>query len=628
MSISVDPLFFYIPVINEELKCLSLNRNLKITACVLRTFFDLIYILHIIFQFGTRFILPSTNVPRTGVLIGNISTIVRRYLGSHFIIDILSIIPLPQMVTLAIIPIPNCSVPYVAKNLLKYTIIVQYVPRVLRLYLLFKEVTRTYGIMTKTAWSGAAFNLFIYMLASHGIGAFWYLLSVESEVRCWQKHLKHTKFSTSSYLSCGQHYKQDVLSLMNTSTCPHVDPDNSTDTSGFNFGIFAPALQSRVIESVTDFPQKFFFCFWWGFCNLSSLGQNLQCSTYVWENVFAIFIALLGLILFSSLIGIMQKYLQSTTLRVEDRRFDKMRFKRRDIERWMSHRMLPDNLKERIRRYEQYKWQQHRGVDEEEIIGSLPKDLRMDVNRHLLILLRRVPMFENFNRQFLDAMCDRLKLVLYTEKSYIVCERDPVDEMLFIVRGNLRTVTTNGGKTGFFNIFELRPGDFCGEELLTWALDPNSPPNLPISTRTVETISEVEAFALMADDLKVVISQFQRTIISKQLQHTFRFYSRQWRTWAACFIQAAWHRYWRKKAEKALLEAEEVQPFGNEDGYTNSSSSSPSFVATVFAQKFAAKALRPIRSGKRSNKVQPPTHRLLRRLPQKPAEPDFTFHNN
>ena len=130
-------------------------------------------------------------------------------------------------------------------------------------------------------------------------------------------------------------------------------------------------------------------------------------------------------------------------------------------------------------------------------------------------------MFEKMDEQLLDALCDRLKPVLYTEKSCIVREGDPVDEMLFIMRGNLATMTTNGGRTGFFNSVDLKAGDFCGEELLTWALDPHSSTNLPISTRTVVAIIEVEAFALMADDLKFVASQFWR-LHSKQLQHTFR----------------------------------------------------------------------------------------------------------
>ena len=125
------------------------------------------------------------------------------------------------------------------------------------------------------------------------------------------------------------------------------------------------------------------------------------------------------------------------------------------------------------------------------------------------------------DEQLLDALCDRLKPSLYTEKSCIVREGDPVNEMLFIMRGNLATMTTNGGRTGFFNTFDLKAGDFCGEELLTWALDPNSSTNLPISTRTVTAQTEVEAFALMPDDLKFVASQFRR-LHSKQLRHAFR----------------------------------------------------------------------------------------------------------
>lgn len=130
-------------------------------------------------------------------------------------------------------------------------------------------------------------------------------------------------------------------------------------------------------------------------------------------------------------------------------------------------------------------------------------------------------MFEKMDEQLLDAMCDRLKPVLYTDKSVIVREGDPVEEMIFVMRGNLVSMTTNGGRTGFFNAVYLKATDFCGEALLTWALDPQSSSNLPISTRTVQALSEVEAFALMAEDLKFVASQYRR-LQSKQLQHIFR----------------------------------------------------------------------------------------------------------
>ncbi|KAK2996466.1 hypothetical protein RJ639_024939, partial [Escallonia herrerae] len=605
IAISLDPLFFYIPVIDDDNKCLKLDSKLETTASVLRSFTDIFYIIHIIFQFRTGFIAPSSRVFGRGVLVEDAWAIARRYLSSYFIIDILAVLPLPQVAILIIIPRMGGSTSLNTKNLLKFVVFFQYVPRVLRVYPLYKEVTRTSGILTETAWAGAAFNLLLYMLASHVLGAFWYLFSVEREATCWQKACQNVFGCEHHSLFCDD--KVEFINVLNGS-CPIQTPN----TTEFDFGIFLDALQSGVVGS-TDFPQKFFYCFWWGLQNLSSLGQNLKTSTFFWEICFAVFISISGLVLFSFLIGNMQTYLQSTTTRLEE-----MRVKRHDAEQWMSHRLLPESLRERIRRYEQYKWQETGGVDEEHLIHNLPKDLRRDIKRHLcLALLTRVPMFEKMDEQLLDALCDRLKPVLYTEDSYIVREGDPVDEMLFVMRGKLLTVTTNGGRTGFFNSDYLKAGDFCGEELLTWALDPHSSSNLPISTRTVQALSEVEAFALMADHLKFVASQFRR-LHSKQLRHTFRFYSQQWRTWAACFIQAAWRRYSRKKLEESLREEEDRL----QNALAVGSGSSPSLGATIYASRFAANALRALRRN-RTRKARMP-ERISPILLQKPAEPDFT----
>lgn len=81
-----------------------------------------------------------------------------------------------------------------------------------------------------------------------------------------------------------------------------------------------------------------------------------------------------------------QTYLQSTTARLEE-----VRVKWQDAEHWMSQCWLPPDLKERIRRHEQYKWQETRTVDEEHLLRNLPTDLRKDINRHrCLALLMRV----------------------------------------------------------------------------------------------------------------------------------------------------------------------------------------------------------------------------------------------
>ncbi|XP_058100370.1 cyclic nucleotide-gated ion channel 1-like [Magnolia sinica] len=607
IAVSMDPLFLYIPFINEG-KCLDLDHKLVIAASVLRTFTDVFYVLHIFFQFRTGFIAPSSRVFGRGVLVADSLAIARRYLLPYFLIDVLAVLPIPQVVILIVIPKLKGSAPLNAKNLLQLVVILQYVPRLLRIIPLYREVTRSAGIITETAWAGAVFNLLLYMLASHVIGAFWYLLAIERQDTCWRVACNDNKDKCSiDSLYCGGKSTRSDPTLL-SSLCPK-DSENKTR---FDFGIYFSALQSDVVVT-RDFPKKIFYCFWWGLQSLSSLGQNLKTSTYVGEICFAVFISIFGLVLFSLLIGNMQTYLQSTTVRLEE-----MRVKKRDADQWMSHRLLPNHLRERIRRHEQYKWQETRGVDEEHLILNLPKDLRRDIKRHLcLALLMRVPMFEKMDEQLLDAMCDRLKPTLYTEESCIVREGDPVDDMLFIMRGRVESVTTNGGRTGFFNSDFLKAGDFCGEELLTWALDPHSSSNLPTSTRTVRTLSEVEAFVLKADDLKSVASQFRR-LHSKQLRHTFRFYSQQWRTWAACFIQAGWRRHCKKKLEESLHEEEDRL----QAALAKNSVSSPSLGATIYASRFAANALRALRrNGTRRARVP---ERLPPILLPKPAEPDFT----
>ena len=69
-----------------------------------------------------------------------------------------------QVVRFLIVPSMKTEVPLVIKEMLKSVIFSQYVPRLLRIYPLYVEVTRTSGILT---WAGAAYNISLYMLASH-----------------------------------------------------------------------------------------------------------------------------------------------------------------------------------------------------------------------------------------------------------------------------------------------------------------------------------------------------------------------------------------------------------------------------------------------------------------------------
>lgn len=237
----------------------------------------------------------------------------------------------------------------------------------------------------------------------------------------------------------------------------------------------------------------------------------------------------------------------------------------------------------------------------------------------------QVPLFDQMDERMLDAICERLKPSLCTPGTRLVREGDPVNEMLFIVRGRLDSCTTNGGRTGFFNCCRIGPGDFCGEELLPWALDPRPSVVLPSSTRTVKAITEVEAFALIAEDLKFVAAQFRR-LHSKQLRHTFRFHSHQWRTWAACFIQAAWFRYKKRKEAASESEKEECVWVYSEGGSgVNEYFSAPLHPPLRMNESSFRMNSTPnlVRSPRRGGSMRYGTQSEILGALRKPREPDF-----
>ncbi|KAL3720236.1 hypothetical protein ACJRO7_005120 [Eucalyptus globulus] len=628
LALFIDPLYFYLPSVGGPV-CVETDTSLKVTVTVFRTFADLFYLLHMIMKFRTAFVAPSSRVFGRGDLVMDPREIAMRYLKADFLIDLAATLPLPQIVNWLVIPATKSSRADHANNTLALIVLIQYVPRMFLIFPLNQRIVKTTGVFAKTAWAGAAYNLVLYILASHVIGASWYVLSMGRQFKCWKTECDKEQIISClpSFLDCSSSQLPERQYWLNvTHALSNCDPGNPDIQ--FKFGMFADAFTNDVASS--HFIQKYLYCLWWGLQNLSSYGQNLETSVYLGETLFAIFICIAGLILFSLLIGNMQTYLQSMTVRVEE-----WRVKRRDMEEWMRHRQLPEDLQERVRQFIQYKWLATRGVKEESILQLLPLDLRREIQRHLCLnLVRRVPFFAQMDDQLLDAICERLVSSLSTQGTYTMREGDPVNEMLFIIRGHLESSTTNGGRSGFFNSITLRPGDFCGEELLTWALMPNPSLNLPSSTRTVRALSEVEAFALGAEDLKYVANQFKR-LHSKKLQHAFRYYSHQWRTWGACFIQAAWRRHVKRKLVKELAMQENVYFMkmedldGNYDGtYEDETENAHAqhLGATVLASKFAANTKRGVNH--RVQIVDPTATSLKMPKMFKPDDPDFSLDHD
>ncbi|CAO2839688.1 unnamed protein product [Amaranthus hypochondriacus] len=536
--------------------------ELLIIVTVIRTISDCLYFMNIILKFKTAFVSRNSRVFGRKELVMDRKAIAIRYFSTGFIIDVAAMLPLPQIMIWFIVPALKSATQAHTNHTVALMVLIQFIPRLFVMFPLNRKIVNSTGIAARNAWSGAVYNMLLFILAGHVIGGIWYLWALQRIHTCWTDEClgqqKSTEFpcQPSFFDKENKELLARKIWLEKSNVLINCNPHNKD--SLFTFGMFAPAITDDVVT--TNFIQKYFYCLWWGLKTLSSYGQNIDNSTFIEETLFCSFICVLGLFLFSHLIGQVQNYLQSIMTRIEE-----WRIKSRDTEEWMQHRQLPEELRERIRRFVQYKWLATRGVDEESILQSLPLDIRREIQKHLCLgLVRRVPFFAQMDDQLLDAICERLIPSLSTKDTYIVREGDPVGEMLFIIRGQLESSTTYGGRSGFFNSITLSQGDFCGEELLTWAILTTTTLNLPSSTRTVKAQTEVDAFSLRADDLKYVATQFKR-LQSKRLQHSFRYYSHQWRTWGACFIQAAWRRFKKRKLNEELAKLEYNSNYVTED---------------------------------------------------------------
>ncbi|PON72124.1 Ion transport domain containing protein [Parasponia andersonii] len=385
VAVSLDPLFFYIPTIDQDNKCSLTHKKLAIFAVVSRFFVDVTYVLDIIYNVAKasealKIDKQSGLTWKRGDQFVDYALAISRSLSwPHILVDFLAILPIPQVVILALFPKLRGHRALVTRKILNLVLLSQYVPRVIRIYQSSRELTRTPDLLKTPVWVKGAFNFFLYILASHVFGAFWYFFSFQRITSCWFKAYSG-QFGNEKTIQNGCYGEPfgQIIEYLN-SACPVKTPNSTV----FDFGIFLGALQSDLLES-HDFPKKLLNCFWWGLRNLSSLGQNLQTSTYMWENLLAVSISISGLLLFLYLIGNLQTYMQLATTRSEELR-RKMKMKELDVELWIAKNDLGKERKAEIMQKLKCKLRDNNDVDIENLLSILSPEDRKSIKRQLCL---------------------------------------------------------------------------------------------------------------------------------------------------------------------------------------------------------------------------------------------------
>ncbi|KAL6192366.1 hypothetical protein ACLB2K_033457 [Fragaria x ananassa] len=520
IAVLFDPLFFYIPLIKEEEKCMGIDNQARTAALVLRSVTDIPFLVHIIYKLNDA-ITAASKVPRdtnpnseSGLvsrvqnlqMVQFVKACSRKLSWRSFLTDVFAVFPIPQLLMVGLFFNLGGSNYLLKRKILSSFLLLQYLPRIYRIYL--SSITMTHSVL----WVKAAFNLFLYILASHILGAFWYFFSIQRETSCWYQSCITSQPESKCTFYC--HHRTTISVELNT-TLNHncvLKVPYYTDDPPFDFGIFFDALKND-IQGPINLQHKLVYCFWWGLRNLSNFGTNLQTSTHLLENTFVILISVTGLLLFLYLIGNLQIYIAKATTKAEEVR-EKFETKRHDIEKWMTQNGLEEDMKAEIRRNIKQKLEEDISVDLDDIISILPWYTRKPLKRALCMnTLRRVPMLNNMDEKVLKLMCDYLKPMKYQENHLVFKMGDPLDRMVFITEGVLWTYKAATKSTGeaiglptsaSIDTNVLKKGDSYGHELLLYA---SSYYKIPTSPKNLRCHTKVEAFVLMANDLTDIVNK-------------------------------------------------------------------------------------------------------------------------
>ncbi|CAB4306968.1 unnamed protein product [Prunus armeniaca] len=542
IAISLDPLFLYIPFIDEGKKCLGMDKKLKNVALILRFLTDITFLVDIGYQIyeGVQNSYKEINQGKAQWELDWQATLIRRdeivpfavilareLKWCSLVTDILSVFPMPQLLVVKLFfKMKGPGYLEWRATIINFFLLCQYLPRIYRIILSSTELTRTIRI-----WVKALFNFFLYILAGHVLGAFWYFFSIQREISCWyqacQNNITYEGCKTTLYCHDRNTSTEDITTFLDE-YCKINVPYN--DTEPFEYGIFLDSLKSGNAGNNSTFPNKLAYSFWWGLRNLSNFGTNLTTSNYAWENLFTILISITGLLLFIYLIGNVQTFIQMRTTQSEEIR-KKIEFKKEATDMWMEKNAIPDDERKEIRKMIK-RSDRHLEGDKDSVLENLfnvvPGYMQKFLKHFLCMkILKEVDLLQLMDDSVLKMMCDCLKPVTYAVDHIIFPKEHPIDRMLLIIEGTVLTYSitpipslTPGEEkdsgaapspSPSMATKQLGKGGVYGEELLTWASpEKTGIDNLPSSNEYVKCHTKVEGFVLSAQDLLKVVSKSKK----------------------------------------------------------------------------------------------------------------------
>eukprot|EP01012_Entosiphon_sulcatum_P005336 TRINITY_DN1234_c0_g1_i1.p1 TRINITY_DN1234_c0_g1~~TRINITY_DN1234_c0_g1_i1.p1 ORF type:complete len:503 (-),score=163.30 TRINITY_DN1234_c0_g1_i1:295-1803(-) len=254
-------------------------------------------------------------------------------------------------------------------------------------------------------------------------------------------------------------------------------------------------------EATTDFTgtedirskslgSKYIRSFYWSFVTMTGY-NNTNPHTQI-ETLFSIFVTMVGISLFATIIGTVGSLvtnLDSSALY--------FRQKMDGINDYMKYKRIPQDLQNEVRNYYTYLWKSGKGLDKNKVLDDLPPYLK---NKMSVILnseiIKKVPLFQQCkdDTEFINEIVKCFKPRVCLPNSFVVRKGEVGNEMFFISRGELNVVSDDDKV-----VFTLKDGGFFGEIALLYD-----------TKRTASIVARTycDMFVLTKEDFKKVMKKF------------------------------------------------------------------------------------------------------------------------
>ncbi|KAM9319397.1 voltage-gated inwardly rectifying potassium channel KCNH3 [Gastrophryne carolinensis] len=359
---------------------------------------EILFILDIIMNFRTTF------VSQSGQVVFSSRLIFIHYIRTWFLVDFLAALPVDLLYSFKV----NI---YFGAHLLKTV-------RLLRLLRLLPRLDRY------SQYSAVVLSLLmvVFALLAHWVACIWYFIgqreieSNQSEVPeiGWLQELAR-RLETPYYMG-----RKNVSS--DSSSQNNYSEDTSNETSLTLLG--GPSSRSSYITSL-----------YFALSSLTSVGfGNVSANTDT-EKIFSICIMLIGALMHALVFGNVTAIIQ----RLYARRF-LYHSRVRDLRDYIRIHGIPKPLKQRMLEYFQTTWAVNNGIDTNELLHSLPDELRADIAMHLNKDLLQMPLFSLASRGCLRSLSLNIKPFFCTPGEYLIRQGDALESLYCVCSGSMEVL--------------------------------------------------------------------------------------------------------------------------------------------------------------------------------------------